>query len=154
MTSPYGVEGFDWTDARAEEARRIRFSVFVDEQKVPAELELDEIDAVAHHVLAYDADGNACGTGRLFADADDPSSCHVGRMAVLADYRGTGCGVALMAKLLEIARQRGFREATLSAQVHALAFYERLGFVAEGPVYDDAGIPHRKMRLVIGKTLP
>lgn len=146
MNPDYKLEVFNWDDPRAVHARRIRFEVFVGEQGVPAELELDDIDSGAWHVLAYDSAGTACGTGRLFADGDDPTGCHIGRMAVLSACRGTGCGAALMAKLLEVGRQQGFAQVVLSAQVHAVPFYEKLGFATEGSVYDDAGIPHKKMR--------
>jgi predicted GNAT family N-acyltransferase len=81
------------------------------------------------------------GTGRLLPDG------HIGRMAVLRQARGAGVGSALLRALMQAARARGDREVMLSAQTHALPFYERFGFVAEGEAYDDAGIPHRVMRL-------
>ena len=130
-----------WDEARAE-ARPIRFAVFVDEQKVPAEIELDEHDAVCVHALAR-VEGKAVGTGRLLPDG------HIGRMAVLQDWRGQGVGAALLAALIEIARTRGNREAMLSAQTHAVGFYRRFGFVDEGPVYTEAGIPHQAMRMTL-----
>jgi predicted GNAT family N-acyltransferase len=95
---------------------------------------------VSLHALAFDRAGRLLGTGRLLPDG------HVGRMAVLPQARGTGVGSALLAALLQAARARGDREVALSAQTHAIPFYERFGFVAEGEEYDDAGIPHRRMR--------
>ncbi len=118
----------------------IRFEVFVEEQKVPAEMELDEWDPQCLHALARDARGKPLGTGRLLPDG------HIGRMAVLASARGAGVGAALLQALMDAARQRGDREVALSAQTHAVPFYARFGFVCEGDEYDDAGIPHIMMR--------
>ncbi|MCA3212479.1 MAG: GNAT family N-acetyltransferase [Burkholderiales bacterium] len=128
-----------WIDLR-EEAAPIRYAVFVDEQKVPAEIELDDRDALSLHALALDAQGRVLGTGRLLPDG------HIGRMAVLQSARGQGVGTALLRALLQAARARGDREVVLSAQTHAMPFYEKAGFIAEGDEYDDAGIPHRQMR--------
>lgn len=136
------VELGNW-HALGAEATALRFAVFVDEQGVPADLELDEHDPVALHALARDAAGRPIATGRLLADG------HIGRIAVARDRRGTGVGVAVMRVLIEAARGRGLPEVVLSAQTHALEFYRRLGFVADGGEYDDAGIPHRSMRLVL-----
>jgi predicted GNAT family N-acyltransferase len=128
-----------WIDLR-DEAAPIRYAVFVDEQKVPTEIELDDWDALSLHALALDAQGRVLGTGRLLPDG------HIGRMAVLQSARGQGVGTALLRALLQAARARGDREVVLSAQTHAMPFYEKAGFIAEGDEYDDAGIPHRQMR--------
>lgn len=128
-----------WEALRAE-AEPIRFEVFVVEQKVPADCELDEWDATSLHALAFDATGCAVATGRLLPDG------HIGRMAVRAQARGQGAGAAVLAALMAAAQARGEREVVLSAQTHALAFYERAGFAAEGPEYLDCEIPHRLMR--------
>ena len=135
------IELGDWTSLRAA-AEPVRFAVFVEEQKVPVEIELDEFDPVSLHALAIDADGAVLGTGRLLPDG------HIGRMAVRRQARGSGVGSALLRALMEAARARGDREVVLSAQTHAIAFYARFGFVAEGEQYDDAGIPHQLMRFV------
>jgi len=132
------IELAEWKDAQAE-AQRIRFAVFVEEQGVPPELEMHEHDAVSVHALAFDED-KTIGTGRLLPDG------HIGRMAVLKDWRGRGAGRALLRKLVEAARRRGDREVLLSAQVHALGFYLSEGFRPEGPVYEEAGIAHQAMR--------
>ena len=132
------IELLDWEAARAE-ASRIRFAVFVEEQGVPREIELDELDARCLHALAFE-EGRAVGTGRLLPDA------HIGRMAVLEAWRGRGVGSQLLEALIERARRRGDRVVALSAQVHALAFYARHGFRAVGEIYEEAGIPHREMR--------
>ena len=120
-------------------ATTIRFMVFVQEQQVPAALELDGHDADCIHAL-IEVDGQAVATGRLSPDG------RIGRMAVLASYRGQGLGRSLLAGLLSAADQRGQHETYLHAQMHAIGFYERLGFIAEGPEFDDAGIAHRLMR--------
>ena len=132
------VRLLDWPSAQAD-AKPIRFTVFVDEQRVPAEIELDEHDAECIHALAY-VDRKAVGTGRLLPDG------HIGRMAVLKSARGKGVGKALLRALVEAARRSGDREVLLSAQVHAVGFYRGEGFELEGPVYEEAGIPHQAMR--------
>lgn len=133
------VELGSW-DALASEAARIRYCVFVEEQGVPAEIELDEWDAHSLHAIARDGDGRAIGTGRLLPDG------HIGRIAVLAAARGSGAGTAILLALVDAARERGHREVVLNAQTHAVPFYRRLGFVEEGDVFDDAGIAHIAMR--------
>jgi predicted GNAT family N-acyltransferase len=120
----------------------IRRRVFIEEQAVPADLEWDGEDAAAQHWLALQ-DGTPVGTARLLRNG------HIGRMAVLARSRGHGVGTALLQAVLEQARGHGWREVYLHAQTHALAFYERLGFIATGPEFIDAGIPHRTMRLLL-----
>ena len=139
MAEPLRIELGSWERLRAR-AEPVRFAVFVAEQGVPAELEIDPFDQLALHALAVATDGAVLGTGRLLPDG------HIGRMAVLREARGRGVGGALLRALIEAARARGDREVALSAQTHAIPFYERFGFVAEGGEYDDAGIPHRRMR--------
>ena len=135
------IELARWQEAKAE-AQRIRFAVFVAEQGVPAELEMDELDAQCLHALAFH-ENQAVGTARLLPDG------HIGRMAVLKARRGRGVGAALLQRLVEAARERGDREALLSAQVHALGFYRAHGFTPYGDVYQEAGIPHQAMRLAL-----
>lgn len=132
------VELLRWDSAR-ERATAIRFAVFVEEQDVPPELEMDELDADCLHALAFH-EGEAVGTGRLLPDG------HIGRMAVLKPWRGRGVGSAILQRLIEAARERGDREVLLSAQVHAQEFYRAHGFEPQGEVYEEAGIPHRAMR--------
>ena len=130
----------DWDTCKSD-AQDIRYEVFVVEQGVPVEMEWDEMDAVCLHAVAYDGSDRAIATGRLLPDG------HIGRMAVLKDFRGRGVGRALLRSLIQSAAKRGDREVLLSAQVHALGFYRAEGFVEEGPVYEEAGIPHQAMRL-------
>ncbi len=140
---------FEFSVARAlwphDEAalRAVRAAVFIDEQRVPIELEWDGRDHASLHVLARNADGAAIGTGRLLPDGK------IGRMAVSREARGKGVGLAMLRELLAAARERGFTEVELSAQTHALGFYEKSGFIAVSGEYLDAGIPHRTMRLAI-----
>ncbi|NND36739.1 MAG: GNAT family N-acetyltransferase [Rhodobacteraceae bacterium] len=116
----------------------IRETVFIIEQAVPADIEIDELDPVARHVLAF-VDGQAVGTGRITSEG------RIGRMAVLADFRGLGVGRAILDALIEIGVADGASRLFLSAQCHAIPFYEKAGFVAQGQVYDEAGIDHRRM---------
>lgn len=129
----------DWA-ADGRELARIRHTVFVVEQNVPAELEWDGIDAACRHALAEDDAGRAIGCGRLLPDG------YIGRMAVLAGWRGAGVGGAILETLADLARRLGHAEVVLNAQVHALPFYAAHGFVAHGPEFSEAGIPHRAMR--------
>jgi predicted GNAT family N-acyltransferase len=141
-TPPFEVRIADWaTDAQA--LRAVRHEVFVVEQNVPATLEWDGIDPDCIHVLAVDDGGHAIGCGRLLPDG------HVGRMAVRASWRGRGVGQAILDVLISRARARGDVRVVLNAQTHATPFYERAGFVASGPEFDEAGIPHREMTLAL-----
>jgi len=134
----FGVEAGSWSELGGQ-ARQVRDAVFVEEQKVPRDIEWDEYDSSSRHVIARDSDGGAIGTGRLLPDG------HIGRMAVLADWRGKGVGRALLERLLEGARLRGHPHLALHAQTQASGFYRRFGFVEEGPEFMEAGIPHRTM---------
>ncbi|HEX8957318.1 MAG TPA: GNAT family N-acetyltransferase [Burkholderiaceae bacterium] len=127
-----------WTEQQAA-AQAIRYAVFVIEQKIPVELEWDDMDAVSLHAVAYDENGISMGTGRLLPDG------HVGRMAVKKNARGFGVGGALLDALVELARQRGDKRVVLNAQVVAEPFYAAHGFVRSGPEFLDAGIPHIEM---------
>lgn len=119
--------------------RALRQAVFVAEQSVPLEIELDGRDAQCRHLLAW-CDSDPVGCVRMLPDG------HIGRMAVLAPHRGRGIGRRLLAAMLEEAAAAGLPEVWLHAQVHAIAFYEGLGFRAEGAEFDEAGIRHRLMR--------
>jgi len=127
-------------DELGPQARRIRFEVFVVEQGVPPELEIDSMDPASVHAVASRPSGPIVGTGRLLPDG------HIGRMAVARDARGQGVGAALLLSLMEAARQRGHLQVELFSQLHAQPFYERFGFVVIGPPFDDAGIDHIPMR--------
>jgi predicted GNAT family N-acyltransferase len=128
----------DWPDLVA-----VRTRVFVEEQGVPPEIEQDDRDATAVHVLSRDASGRVVATGRLLVDGERAS---IGRMAADASVRGRGHGGAVLAELHRQAVLRGVREVELHAQVTARRFYERAGYAAVGDDYLEAGIPHVTMR--------
>jgi len=117
----------------------IRKTVFIIEQNVPEELEWDGLDAQCLHVLTVDLQGQPIGCARLLADG------HIGRMAVLKEWRGRGVGTALLQALLDIARSLSHPEVFLNAQTYAVGFYEKYGFERLGDEFLDAGIPHFKM---------
>jgi len=119
--------------------QQVRRQVFVVEQCVPEEEEWDDGDEVCVHVLAT-RNREPVGTGRL-----SPAG-KIGRLAVLSEFRGRGLGDRMLGMLIEQACHRGLLEVTLNAQVQVVPFYEKRGFKAEGPVFDEAGIPHRRMR--------
>lgn len=123
-----------------ETCLRLRRVVFVEEQGVSEADEIDGLDEECLHLLAT-VSGVAAGTARIHLTG---STAKIGRVCVLADHRGIGLGAALIREALELAKG-GATQAKLGAQTYALPFYEQLGFVATGPVYDDAGIPHRDM---------
>ena len=126
----------------AEAIRKVRTEVFVIEQKVPTELEIDGADPVCHHVVAVRNTGEAVGTARLLENGQ------IGRIAVLKSSRGRGIGSQMVKTLIAFARQEGRRHLHLHAQTHAISFYEKLNFRDIGePPFDDAGIPHIRMDL-------
>ncbi len=127
-------------------AMNIRFTVFVNEQNVPANLEADEFDANALHLLAEDGNtGEAIGVARILNKGNGVAK--IGRVAVLLQYRGRGIGKVLMEDAIRRIRERGFERIILDAQIQVVLFYERLGFIPEGDIFEDAGIPHRHMTL-------
>jgi predicted GNAT family N-acyltransferase len=132
------IELGDWAQLRRW-AEPIRTTVFVDEQKVPADMEVDAQDPLSLHAVAF-AGERAVGTGRLLPDG------HIGRMAVLAEARGQGVGSALLTTLMAQAQARGHAAAVLSAQTHAVEFYRRHGYAVVSGEYLDCGIPHVDMR--------
>jgi predicted GNAT family N-acyltransferase len=150
LASPpdYVVRVASWEHDRVQ-IQHVRRAVFIEEQRIAERDEWDELDPVIVHVLAFQqADTtkrDAVGTGRL-----GPTG-KIGRVAVLPSYRGTGAGLAIMHGLMNLAAERGFTEVYLNAQLSAAGFYERLGFRADGPEFDEVGIPHQRMRRSVGK---
>jgi len=130
----------DWQHDRAL-IEHVRRCVFIVEQGVPESEEWDAADRVCEHALAFTTKRDVIGTGRL------EGTGKIGRIAVLPAWRGRGVGDLLLAHLIGRARQEGFAGVHLNAQTHALAFYERHGFRAVGAVFDEVGIPHRRMQL-------
>jgi len=131
-----------WTGDRAN-IEFVRRQVFVQEQGVPEHEEWDAADGTCHHVLALAGKRDAVGTGRLEATGK------IGRVAVLPQYRGTGVGSEIVSHLVNLAAELGLTQVYLHSQTTAVGFYERLGFRAEGPEFDEVGIPHRRMHLGI-----
>ena len=126
----------------AEDICAIRYEVFVDEQNVPEELEIDGLDGEAKHVLAF-VDGLPIGTGRILNDG------HIGRVAVLKNYRGLGIGKIIMKELIKCAQDMSLEKVWLSSQWHAHSFYLDLDFVCVDEIYKEAGIDHIKMFKVL-----
>lgn len=129
-----------------EACRRLRRIVFIHEQGVPEADEIDDLDGQAIHLLAT-VDGVPTGTARLIAMGDTGK---IGRVCVLLTARGAGLGVGLIREAIAIFQTMpGIARVKLGAQTHVIGFYERFGFKATGPQYDDAGIPHRDMVLTL-----
>ena len=123
-------------------AYAIRRRVFIEEQQVPEEIELDADDTRAFHALAT-VGNDAIGCGRMLDHGD--GEVKIGRMAVLPEFRGTGIGREILSFLMKSARERGLRKAILHAQLTAQGFYLKEGFTPLGDTFDEAGIAHRKM---------
>ena len=141
MNPPQGftIRVVDWAQ-RGEEAARGALAVFVVEQNIPEELEWDEFDAVSVHALAEDRDGVPIGCGRLLPDG------HIGRLAVLSDWRGQGVGRRCSLHLIELARKRAATSASCSTpRTQAMPFYARYGFAPTGAPFMEAGIAHQEM---------
>ena len=134
----YCIRTAEWP-AEREALGGVREVVFVREQGVPLELEWDDGDVQALHLLAVEPTGEPIATARMLPDG------HIGRMAVLPGWRGRGIGSALLLRLLDIALERGLPAPFLNAQTQAMGFYQRFGFQPEGAEFLEAGIPHRRM---------
>lgn len=140
MSIPFTVHLISWHDGEPL-LRSIREKVFMQEQHVPAELEWDGLDDVCHHALVLSATGDAIGSGRITPDG------HIGRVAVLPEWRGKTIGSAILELLVDYARSKHYAHVDLNAQVQVIPFYQKFGFKIEGNVFMDANIPHRKMTL-------
>lgn len=139
------IERAHWSEEKDQEIlRTIRTEVFIREQKVPESMEWDELDRISIHYLAW-VDHEAVGCVRLIPDG------HIGRMAVLPRWRNQGIGMQLLEACETEARMRNVLKLLLSAQVHAIPFYEKAGYVLISDTYMDAGIPHRDMHKLLTK---
>jgi len=134
------IREVQWEEAEAV-LRSIRSQVFIQEQRVPVELEWDGLDSGSVHLLAVTAQCHAVGTVRLRPDS------HIGRMAVLKEWRNKKVGTALLNRIVQIARESGMQQVVLNAQTTAIGFYEKFGFQIAGEEFMDAGIPHYRMIL-------
>ena len=121
--------------------RAIRDKVFIQEQNVPAKLEWDGLDDSCHHALALSTNGEAIGCGRITAKG------HIGRVAVLPEWRRKLIGTAILELLVDYARSQGYTKVELNAQEQAIDLYKKFGFEAKGKTFMDANIPHRRMTL-------
>ncbi len=139
MTTDLTIITTDWQSHKPA-LMRLREQVFINEQHVPVELEWDELDAEAVHLLATH-NGAAVGCARVVGN-------QIGRMAVLMDWRNHGVGMALLDKAVQVVRQHGFPGAKLSAQTHAIGFYQKVGFQITSEPYLDANILHVDMQLL------
>ncbi|HSG93440.1 MAG TPA: GNAT family N-acetyltransferase [Methylotenera sp.] len=126
----------------APQLKSVREAVFIQEQQVPPALEWDSLDEAAQHLLAVTAAGDVLGCARLTGDGN------IGRMAVLKLWRGIGVGGALLTEAISIYQQLGVEKIRLSAQMHAVSFYEKFGFKKYGEPYLDADIMHIDMQLI------
>lgn len=137
----FRVQSGHW-DKLEQDAKLIRKQVFIIEQNIPEEEEWDDQDMISDHFVVYDQD-QPIATARLLQNNS------VGRVAVLKTYRGQGIGRMIMLEIIQLAHQQDRTFLQLSSQVHAISFYEKLGFSIQGDAYDECGIPHIKMQLVI-----
>jgi predicted GNAT family N-acyltransferase len=128
----------NWNETKTV-MQAIRRAVFIDEQKVPEDMEWDGQDEQARHFLALDVDGQPVGTVRLL------SSGQISRLSVLQPFRSQGVGRALLGFVEMAARAAGMDEIFLHAQTHATSFYESAGFITTGGIFLEANIPHRQM---------
>jgi predicted GNAT family N-acyltransferase len=133
-----------WDEAKSQ-VMLIRHAVFIKEQEVPEELEWDEFDQDALHAIVK-KDQEVIGTARLIIDN---AKARIGRMAIQKEYRHQGIGQKLLPILIQTAKEKGAQECILHAQTHAIAFYAKSDFEPNGPIFDEAGIPHVEMRLIL-----
>jgi len=144
MSNPFTVSLVSWHNGE-QLLKSVREAVFIREQDVPEVLEWDELDDGCLHALALSYQGDAIGSGRMLADG------HVGRVAVLPEWRKQKVGSTIMEAFLEYAVAHDYKQVDVDAQTHAMCFYRNFGFVEEGDVFMDAGLPHIRMCL---KLLP
>jgi predicted GNAT family N-acyltransferase len=151
MTYPFTVSLVCWHDGEPL-LRAIREAVFMREQQVPAKLEWDGLDDGSRHALALSTKGDAIGCGRIVPPRNKKHPAHIGRLAVLPEWRNQRVGTALVESLLDYARSMHYPEVIVHAQTQARAFYRRFGFEEEGAEFMDAGIPHVLMRLPLDES--
>lgn len=125
-----------------KDAIKIRYEVFVKEQNVPEDLEIDDLEDQSHHLVLYE-NSSPIGTARIYHVGDGQHKMQ--RVAILKNKRGQGNGGKLVKAIEQQVHHLQGQKITLGAQIHALSFYEKLGYAVEGPEFMDAGIPHREM---------
>ena len=134
----------NWSQAK-DLVAPIRLEVFVYEQEVPEDMEWDELDQDALHAIVK-KENQVIGTARLIIDGQEAK---IGRMAIKKEYREQGVGQKLLSTLIQTAKEKGAQECILHAQTHAIAFYAKAAFEPNGPIFDEAGISHVEMRLIL-----
>ncbi|PSV22496.1 GNAT family N-acetyltransferase [Photobacterium leiognathi subsp. mandapamensis] len=134
------IVAFD--DAHRGLIRTVRDQVFIQEQHIDPEIEFDDLDSEAVHVLVMDGE-QPLGTGRILADG------HIGRIAIMKAARGQGLGAKVVQALVEYAQQQGYPRVDLGAQTHAVDFYRKLGFMPYGDEFMEANIPHQAMEQML-----
>ena len=139
MNRKFTVSLVSWHDGEPL-LKSVRKAVFIDEQSISPELEWDGLDEECRHALVLSSQGEAIGCGRMMADG------HIGRIAVLPAWRKQKVGTAIMEALLGYARAHGYPQVDVDAQTYAVPFYQAFDFAPEGEVFQDAGLPHIKMR--------
>ncbi len=142
MSNPFTVSLVSWHDGEPL-LRTVREKVFIHEQGVPEALEWDGLDEGCRHALALSLQGEAIGCGRMLANG------HIGRIAVLSQWRNQMVGTAILEALLEQAKGQGLQQVDVDAQTQAMPFYHKLDFVEQGETFMDAGLPHIKMTLAL-----
>ncbi len=138
MPQPFTVSLLNWHDGEPL-LKAVRAAVFIQEQGVPEELEWDEHDATCRHALALSSNGEAIGCGRMLPNG------HIGRVAVLPQWRKKMVGTAIVEAFLNYAEAHDYAQVDVDAQTHAVPFYQRFDFVEQGEVFMEAGLPHIKM---------
>ena len=146
------IETRPWSEV-SDAAYAIRYAVFVKEQGISADLEIDDSDPIAEHALAF-VDGQCVATARIYLDEQNASKAKIGRMAVLKDFRGQGIGTALLGETIRAGMMQGASVFELHAQQSAVPFYAKLQFKPDGAIFDEVGIPHQCMRLVLSTSAP
>lgn len=134
------IEEVLW-DIHKSDLLKVRIEVFVEEQGVPLEEEEDALDPGSVHILVFNSKKEAVATGRLTPKG------WIGRMAVKKEFRGLGLGFEVLKRLTQTGFEKGYAKLWLSAQTHAIPFYEKLGYQIHGEMYDDCNIPHQDMFL-------
>ncbi|WP_419209564.1 GNAT family N-acetyltransferase [Photobacterium leiognathi subsp. mandapamensis] len=134
------IVAFD--DAHRGFIRTVREQVFIQEQQIDPEIEFDNLDSAAVHVLVMDGE-QPLGTGRILSDG------HIGRIAIMKAARGQGLGAKVVQALVEYAQQQGYPRLDLGAQTHAVDFYRKLGFMPYGDEFMEANIPHQAMEQML-----
>ncbi len=134
----FEVRNVTYANIEKEEIRSIRDSVFIQEQEIDPTIEFDGLDASAVHAVVY-SDGKPVGTGRILDDG------HIGRIAILKQFRGQGFGAKVVLSLVDEATKNGYPRVYLGSQKHAIDFYAKLGFQPFGEEFIEAGIAHLSM---------